>query len=749
MSLIAAAPGRWRPFEDEPLFRSELLLGVEALPEDLATALRTYLRQVAEARTAPIHVACAWNALYFGYDLAARGYRAEVLDPEQFSLLAASAGPRSALPVGAFVRIERGNHWLWSEVVAKFGASPAIDDDGWTPAEISGALAPDEQNEATTLLERTILDMEAFGSLTIDERSEIGRLRHRASLLDAHGHLHGPAAYEQSGLADLDDLGFYARHLLTRARPLLVGGPLGGVLDDLRDDEVIRQALDMSLRTVADLLRTTDGLRVWGPYATPTGRFERDRRAQAVFIDELLHVACRPLHGPRYTAVWPLQAARGGGEMDMATAVRGIVHANLALADHASSARAGLLPGDVHLRVDDLWQGGGVWRSQRAPIPAEIISTDPSYPLGLGHLEYLGQAPSLASIEPPSAPVGDPLIPPSEFEDETTVEQLDDTLLVFTVALRPGHLDDGTLPLPRVIADLSLPGALILELLHDGEPLPDADRVRRVNGKAGRLTGCAWPMSFYPGIKLTVAMARHSRRFTAGTTLLDEAFVVNGTPYPWACDRHILLAALDLADTQAPAEEPSAANDDTPTRRTVRFSPPVDSLRGLIVSALKRHGAPGSFGARRLTGPQLFAALFGLDVNSPPLLWTVIHTCEALVEDGILSREDDQPMPGQPPAGPATFAWWPNQASRSLSRKAADRARTDLARHVHEHWVPPCRRRLPENHYATREAREAYAAWAREVYGPQADPRLPEGYTFVRGHRRGESPDPGWHTSRR
>ena len=749
MNLTTATPGLWRPFEDEPLFRSELLLGIEALPEDLATALRKYLRQVAEARTAPVHVACAWNALHFGYDLVARGYRAEVLDPEQFGLLVAGAGTHFALPVGAFVRIERGNHWLWAEVVAKFGAGPAIDDDGWTPAEISGAPALYEQREVTALAERTVLDMEAFGALTIDEHSEIGRLRHRANLLDAHGHLHGPAAYEQSGLADLDDLAFYARHLLTRARPLLVGGPLGGVLDDPRDDEVLRQALDASLRTVADLLRTTDGLRVWGPYATPTSRYERDRRAHAAFIDELVHVACRPLHEPRYTAVWPLQAAQGGGEVGMARAVRSIVHANMALADHASSARAGLLPGDVHLRVDDLWQGGGVWRAQRAPIPAEILSTDPSYPLGLGYLEYLGQAPSLVPGESPPAPVGDPFIPPPEFEDETTVEQLDDTLLVFTVALRPGHFDDGTLPLPRVIADLSLPGVLILELLHDGEPLPDADRVRRVNGKAGRLTGCAWPMSFYPGIKLTVAMARHSRRLTAGTTLLDKAFVVDGTPYPWACDRHILLAALGLAEIEAPAEEPTAANDDKPTRCTVRYAPPVDSLRGLIVSALKRHGAPGLFGARRLTGPQLFAALFGPELNSPPLLWTVIHTCEALVEDGILSREDDQPTPGQPVDGPATFAWWPSQASRSLARKAADRARTDLARHVYEHWVPPCRRRLPENHYATREAREAYAAWIREVYGPQANQCLPEGYTFVRGHRRGESPDPSWHTSQR
>ena len=78
-----------------------------------------------------------------------------------------------------------------------------------------------------------------------------------------------------------------------------------------------------------------------------------------------------------------------------------VVHTNLAIAD-VTSADDGLLPEGVHLRVDDVWQAGGVWRTQRLPIAADVLATDPREPLGLGYRgvtatpPVVGQQPSSA-----------------------------------------------------------------------------------------------------------------------------------------------------------------------------------------------------------------------------------------------------------------------------------------------------------------------------------------------------------------
>ncbi|MFI6133316.1 hypothetical protein [Micromonospora sp. NPDC051141] len=813
--MVTATP-TWRPFHDEPLFTDDLLHGIDDIPEAVRAAVITYLEQVAYARRAPLHTATAFNALHFGFDPQTRGYQAAVLDPELFVRLDTGTAPLPVLPVGTFVRIERGQQSLWAEVVARFGAHDETHSDGWVPAHLSGA--PATLDAMGSRPERVILDPEAFGApLTPRERIELRRLRQRGVLLDDRGHLTGKVCYPNPQVADLDDTTLYAHHLLTAGKPLLVGGPLGGLLIDPHDDDTLAMALQTALDTIDKLLDQTPHLRRWGAYATPAERYERRRDHPGLLggadLDDVAHVATRATLEPRFTGVWPLLAGWVDSAkvtdpeqvdvdpLELTAAGEAVAHVNLAIADVATSAIDGLLVNGVHLRIDDQWQAAGVWLAQPEPVQIDVRGVDPLRPLALGYHESLPSS-SFASDTPPDRDLSDRQLDdgtadqpdgadtdtaadgkgrdtgedtptggdqvrkesgPDDadpdaadidlpdgsaddaVEDAIVVEHLHDSLIVYTVALRPAHLDGDTLPLPDHVDDLLADGTLVIELHHDSDNLDDDERIQQVERSDGELSGFAWPLSFYPGIKVTVAVARGARRLSAATTLLTKP-LLHGAAFRWAADVKILVAALgiDLPDDgpQTPEQTvPRAANPNVPARHQG-----IDPLRTLIVTTLRRHGAAGSFGARRLTGPQLFTALFGPDLSNPALMWQVIYTCDRLVDAGKLTCEPNQGRPDKPGSGgPDTFVWWPNDAARRQAQSYRDQQRRMALRgKVHEHWVPPGTRALPGGYQASDEARSAYAEFVRKVRGPKADTRLPNGYTFVRGHTRGSEPGSSW-----
>lgn len=796
--MTAVAEPVWHPHRDEPLFVAELLYGADALADPVRERIVAYLAQVAETRTAPLHTCTAFNALHFGFDLQARGYRAAVLDPELFTLLTADT-PRPMLPVGTFVRIDRGGRRsLWGEVVARHGADPSADDDGWVAAALSGA-PPAGPGTGRTGQERTIVDVEAFGApLTAAEHTELHRLRQRRTLLDGRGHLCGPVAYPASAPDGHDDVAAYQAHLLGPARPLLIGGPLGGLLTDAGDGEVLAAALQQALATIDDLLEQAAALRRWGHYAVSRTRYAQRRRTgwpglPAADIDEVVRTLSRPTASPRYLGIWPMLAAHAArypeaeDPLELAGGADVLVHANLAALDVAAAADHGLLPGGVHVRLDDRWQAGGVWLARRPPLPADVLATPVGTPLGLGYRDTLatagdGTPPPLpvpapagtdaAAPEPggSGAPVTDPgghdeqdrpgqpagdgnptpdadstVVPgPAEITDVVSVG---DSLVVATVALRDTYWDDGILPLPEIAAVLA-GNTLLLELHHPGDHLEPDERVQQVRLDGTTLHGIVWPLGFYPGIKVTVAVARGARRISASTTLLPEPLPF-GEQYRWAADLRLLAAALgvqppaghdrDNPDLPSPAEPGPV---DPPVRQRG-----VDQLRGLILAALRRHGTSGAFGARRLTGPQLLAALFGDDLVDPPLMWQVIYTCDRLVDTGHLTRESAAGTPDRPGSGgPDVFVWWPDTSTRRQG-DAPQRIPTQKRRlvgHVREQWVPPFCRLLPAGYQASARARNAYADWIRKVRGPDADITLPQGYTFVRGGPRGSLEDGSW-----
>jgi hypothetical protein len=776
----------WRPFVDEPLFVPELLHGPDAVPADILQAIVAYLTAVADARRAPLHTCTAFNALYFGFDLTEHGYRAEVLSPDLFVGVNAEQQHRQVLPVGTFVHLDRGGRRsLLAEVVARFGADPGVDDDGWAPPAVSGA---EPGYDGGTGQERVVLDMAAFGAPNAADYSELARLRRRGAVLDSRGHLIGPVGYPV-GFGGRDDVALYAGYLLGPGRTLLLGGPLGDLLTNPGDERVLTAAVHQALDTIGEILDTAAGLRRWHGYTVTTQRFTRRLRdgwpdLTPADIGDVVSAVRRSGPQPRYTGIWPLLAGVVGGDtdpLDLDAAADVVVTINLAIADQAATAADGLLPGGVHLRVDDVWQAGGIWRTQREPILAAILATDPRTPLGLGHQPFIaaaggpepddmaGTATSAptegqAAAADPSgldtaadtpgtdqdtspgtgAPDGDrptrpnsPSRPGPPDPDGSTTEpdgqepDLDglvvrDSLVVYTAALRDGHINAGELPLPAPAADVLTSGRLIMQLHHDGETLDGTEQIQQVAVDGHTLTGIGWPWSFYPGIKVTVAMARNATRISVTTTLLDQPLPY-GDQYRWDTNTAILAAALGLTP---PARQSGSQAPEPPLPVGVNERQRgVSALRGLILAAIRRHGRPGSFGSCQLTGPQLLAALFGPDLVAPPLMWQVIYTCDRLTEAGKLTKEARTD-------GPDTFIWWPDDTARRNARHHAPRAAV-LTGQVREHWVPAFTRRLPEGYEASDTARREYAAHMIAIYGSGADTKLPPGHTWVRGQLRG------------
>jgi hypothetical protein len=702
----------------------ELTLGCDAMPAEVKEELVAFLEDVAQVRRGPLHVCTAFNAVYFGYDLDAGAYSTGTLDPEAFTLLGSDI--RNPLPpVGSFVRIERGAHSLWGEVCASFGASPDVEEDGWTPGALSGAPFSGGPEVA---LARAVIDWDALGALTSVEHKELARMRRSpAGVVDRWGHLVGTA--DTSGLmSGRDHSGLYRQFLMGPGQRLLAAGDLGPLLQDSADTVAAERALQECFRTLEELLRQAPGLAVWDLYAQPVDRHQQF--ASGPVAAEMVDRFTRPAPGgsPRYTAVWPVLAGwelEVGDEhaLELTAAASAVVDANLALAFQAT---AGDLRRNVDLRIDDSWQQGGIWRAQTLPVDAVLADCDPLTPAGLGHLEHLlpGAAKRTGSASP------------RQTGSVVHVEHLDEALLVVSVALSEADLSAGRLPLPDAVPSLLGKGPLTLEVHHSGQLL-DRDLARQHTQRGpGGLVSVNWPDSFYPGIKVTVAAARSGRQLIVTTTLLPDPVRVGDALLAWCFDPVLLAEAWGLLDIPPPPLSPGS-----PTHRPTGggHRPPVTALEVLIVAALLRDGRVGTARSRSLDGQQLSAAMFGPDVVTPPLLWTVIHTCEDMAAAGLLTRT----IVAHDGVMPEVFTWWPDTEEAREAQRIAVGA--DTAVRQIRHWRRPWERRLPDGHNATPAARARYAQWRIEVDGPDANTELPEGHTFVRGHRRGEGQAPAWH----
>ena len=577
---------------------------------------------------------------------------------------------------------------------------------------------------------------------------ELDRLRRRGRWLDADGHLLLEARYASAEDAEAADTEFYARYLLTRGREQLLAGPLPLLLTEDAGEDQLAAAVRAALDTVAAALASIDTLRIWRGYAFPRSALGArlashgvlggdDLAALAAAISRPGPVTRRRFAAPtgsvRYTAVGPLLRTVSGAAPQLAGLgyPAAVCHANAVIGDYArrEADDDGVLPSGAHLRLDDGWQGGGVWRASDPPGPYARI--DPLIALGLGWIE--SQQPPVAEPPPPAAepeltPVDD-VEPPDDLDSGADLLSVTDSHLSWTVTLRLAHTLTGVAALPDRVAEefetADLVGAkLRLRLTHEGYDLDpqDADQavtVTRVGSRA-RLTGIEWPLEFFPGIVLTFTWQRGAVVLRARSTLLEAPVTIDSIEYEHRYDPAVLTR-----DT-APGCARRGGGDHGPL-----------TLRQRVLRAVRRAGHLDPDGVAVLRRDLLADLVYGRDAGAAGAA-ALEPVIDAMLADGTLTVE--QASVGAdglqwPPAGPGervpVLVWQPRPVV-GLPRQRG-RPQPDLSRYVREYSVAPFLRRLPKGAQASLEKRAEYKRLLAR-YGRTGD--LPPGYTLVDGHTR-------------
>ncbi|MGI8333689.1 hypothetical protein ACRYCC_27385 [Actinomadura scrupuli] len=780
----AAVAPLWRPFAEGPVLTPAMALGWDATAPQDRERLARYLSALVAARRAPVHVNVAFNAAYFGYDLTTGGYVGGPLD--LFTFPQVRFGEMTeALPVGAMVNIAAGEQPLFAEVVYKEGAHPALEADGALPGWLSGAPAgatgpgvADAPPGGSVLRERLVVDIDAFGQGLSTTRTQLDRLRQRGRWLDADGHVLLDAQYATRRDADLDETAFYAQYLLTRGRDQLLSAtaplPLTTVLSDDASEEQLAAALTGILATVADALASMPELRMWRGYtftrASLAARLGNPGPLGSGDLGSLAAQLARsavPLRRRRwapsrtvtYTAVGPrLRVIRDSGTqlLDVGYALA-VCHANAVISDYARrevDETTGLLPGDVHLRLDDPWQGGGVWRSEHPD--STYVHVEVTEPLGLGWLSTL---PTVLPDEPLAVPKGyaadtDPIpasepepvpeTPQPEPDDDGGLDEITviDSQVSWTQALRLTHLLEGRLPLPDVICtqmrDAGLTGVrLRLMLTHDGYDLDPAEATQTVDAELfgrSQMSGVEWPLEFFASIVLTCTWGRGAGVVRATTTLLDCPVTVDGMEIEHRYDPRILTR--DAAPGQpCRGGRPGWRPDTGPL-----------SLPQRVLRAVRRLGLLHPDGRAVLARAHLSAAVYGTaDATAATELDVVVDellaTGELRSDIGSVDaswRLRFPPEPGAPTVPLVVYEPCPVEGPPHAiaSRRSVGALE---ARFVRMHAVAGHLRWLGDaGRTASEEARHAYREdRARfRLLGPA---ELPKGYTYIRPHSRGSS----------
>jgi hypothetical protein len=749
--MTATSEAMWRPYEDGPLFVPEMMLRDEVLAPEDAERLTRYLAALV-TRRGVVHVAAAFNAVYFGYDLSFGGYVGGPIEFDHFPKVAFGDNT-DALPVGAMVNVATGADPLYAEVVYKEGAHPALGDNGDLPGWLSGAPAgargpglPPEPDDHPVLTERLVVDVGAFGAGTVATAEQFDRLRLKGRWLDADGHLLLQSRYPSAADAEMSDRAFYSRYLLTTGRDQLLAGPLPLLLTDDAGEPQLAAAVDVALDTVAAVLAAIPSLRMWRDYAFARASLGRrladagplggaDLGALAAAIARVGPSGRRrfALPGPsvRHTAVGPLLRTVNGAASQLVGLgyPQVVCHANTVIGDYArrDADEVGRLPSGAHLRLDDPWQGGGVWQATAPPGPHATV--DPLVPYGLGWLDS----------QPPPPPELDTAEGTGDVDTEPDLLSVTDSHLSWTVTLRLAHTLTGVSPLPeRVVNELAAAGhadrPLRLMLTHDGYDLEPTDAVQAVSvghvqGRM-RLTGVTWPLEFFPGIALTFTWQRGAVVLHACSKLLETPVTIDGIDYEHCYDPAVLT------------------RDAAPgcVRRGHGERGPL-SLRERVLNAIRRIGKLDMDGVAVLPRDRLADIVYGVQ-GSPAGNEALGPVVSELVALGELSVEAAS-RTGSVLRWPAdhngerieVLVWRPRvllhpARHRQAEDDGAGTTPADLAHYVQLHTVAPFLRRLHPGSQAGDQARAEYRRLLAR-FGRAGE--LPAGYTLVREHTRGRS----------
>lgn len=736
------------PYGEHALLTPAMVVGRGA-PAVERERLARYLEAVVAVRRMPVHTAVAFNALYFGYDLAGEGYGRSPLRLDDFPVV--TLGERApALPVGAMVRVATGSDPLFAEIVYKEGAHPDVNAMGDLPAWVSGAPAgaegPGRAGDSTAPRRRELLvpDPHAFGPGLSLSATQLHRLRGHQRRLNEDGHIVVDACYTSPEAAARDDLSAYADYLLTTARAQLLSPVVPVSLAELvgsTQDDVLRPALLRLLREVRDLLGSGHLLRTWGPYAmTREAIAARQSDSGPLGGADLKSLAARlrraatPTHRRYgltasvtvYTAIGPrLRMFHDAGQLLGGTRYASAVcQANVVLADLLrQDSPQGVSADGTGVALDDAFESGGVWRSYY-PSDAET-SRDLLVPAGLGWASTLPGPP-----EPEATPLDGPLADDAVLGTRETLRNGTDEL-VWRVPLRLAHLIDGCLPLhPAVTRELRTafgPRPVIrLELEHPGGHLDEDEAVQEsgaeLDADGGRLTRVSWPLDFFPGLLLHLHWPRGGRSIRLVTNRLDQRVQI-GDRVIGHCYDPCVLTREDAPGSDRDGDTAAGLGPRQLVLRTVRRC-------GLLTvdghALLDRAGLPFAVYGRRPAPAQTRA----LEAAVGTLL------AEQLLEPETGSRD----LAGQPhfPARTGQRAI-PLIAYRPVVVRVIrpwDDTESGNGQLLHLQQVPGHLRRLLPGRFASDVQREAFREHCRRL-GKADGWELPEGYTFVTQHTRG------------
>jgi hypothetical protein len=768
----------WQPYVDPPLLTRRMIVGLDEASPDEQQRLLRYLAALVATRRAPVHVNVAFNAVYFGFDLTTRSYVGGALnDLFSFPEVHVEQGG-AALPVGALVNLAVGQHALFAEVVYKEGAHPQLGDDGALPHWLSGAPAgatgPGQTNAdpQPVLRERLVVDTDAFGVDLSMNSQQLERLRRADRGLDADGHVLLDARYTSREDADLDEVSFYARYLLTRGREQLLSAlaplPLTTLLTSDAGDEQYEAALLGLLRTISEALDRIGELRTWRGYAfTRASLGARLTDAGPLGGGDLETVATQlrrtavpnrpsrwgPARRVSYTAIGPrLRDIRDAGDqlkgLGYALAV---CHANAVVSDYVrgeSDEMSGLLPGEVSLRLDDPWQGGGVWRAER-PGSADA-RVDITQPLGRG---WTSSLPSEAPTNVPETTPESTADPEPELEedsgrdDDASELTVSDSQISWTQPLRLSHQLDGRLPLPEHVAGAMRGGAprLRLMLTHDGYELDPFHAQQNTDTELyvpqPQLGGIDWPLEFFPGIILTCTWPRGGSVVRVTSTLLEAPVTVDGMEI-----EHRYDAAILTRDT-APGE----GRRDTAGSGSSTGAAGTLTLAQRVLRAVRRLGLLDPNGCAVLARSTLPKAVYGSTNSSaarPSADVSLDEVVDRLVRTGDLSVDvasvDDARRLRFPAESDLrtveVLVYVPSVVVGDLCPQRAPTQQTLDPRFLLTTDVAGHLRRIAHLGWeASPAARKAYQE-DRQRFGLIGPSELPRGYTYVSPFTRGTKP---------
>jgi hypothetical protein len=591
-------------------FTTDFLLGVDRLPEEHRRAYAEYFRDVIRQRRFPLHTASLWNALAFGWSIDRNGYLGGSMD-------VARLDGDNPVPVGAFVEVViAGQRVAWAEVIHKEGRDGALVNELGiaAPASSGARVGLLRARKEVRVREALVLDFAAFDGLSDADADDFARAARRGRLT-SDLHLEREVCYPPDA-AGLDDLTLYARYVIDHYGADLFDELLRdhgrGVTEDERWDLLLA-----SLATVEHIANNAPELRSFGSYHLDSTSYRehiRARGADDLFgvdaINEVVGAIVEPPEPPRRNqrfgdwreAAQPAYRCTGSlvreylGRRTRADSTdlspeerllllgpgyaRLVMEANLAVADRIGET--GILgTTGVHVRLDDEWEGSGIWRASRfVGDPPPESRFGPLVPLGLGFASSSG----VDSAEVAASP-----------ESPLEIQRTDRGWRVALRLIDTHHTD---LPLDaEALSMLPADAETVLLELNSGDGNPQRrskplDRARRL------IRQVQYPIDIYPGVYVQCSVGWGGRLVTAKLTPLAVPAQIDDQVLLYEFDeaiyrREIGLAPLDL--------------------KTVRRA---KTLIDQINDVFRRRGRTTADGGRALRADEVVAAVFGPD--TPP-----------------------------------------------------------------------------------------------------------------------------------